>query len=135
MEALGLIDAIISTISDSPRPMLSKGKVTINESQILDMLEKLRLVVQKGGSVARESVAVDNDIPAKKKSLGETNPQLFGLEGEALLRQAKEESDKIRESADKYAENVLTNLQVVISKMMRNIETGKSRLAKYQEES
>ena len=50
-----------------------------------------------------------------------------------MIRQAKDESERIRQEADEYARNVLTNLQVGITKMMRTIEVNKERLAKYKE--
>jgi gas vesicle protein len=134
MEALGLIDAIIATICDSPRPVFSKKKVIIDEDRILEMLEKLKLVIQSGGNIARKSVTMKEELPTRPKKLAETNPQLFGAEGEALLRQAKEETEKMHLAADEYAKNVLTNLQVVVTKMMRNLENGKERLKKYQED-
>ena len=132
MEVLGLVEAIISTISESPRQVFAKNKAVINVDQVIDMLEKLKVILHRGGDFAKDSVTVDSENVVKKKSVAETNPELFGLEGEALLRQAKNEADKMKENADKYAENVLTNLQVVVTKMMRNIENGKDRLTKYK---
>lgn len=132
MEVLGLVEAIISTVAESPRQMFAKNKVVVNADQVIDMLEKLKIVLQRGGDFAKSSVTVASEAAVRKRSVAETNPELFGLEGEALLRQAKDEADKMRVNADKYAENVLTNLQVVITKMMRNIENGKDRLTKYK---
>ncbi len=130
MEALGLIEAIIATVAESPNYLFSKNKVVVNTEQLFDMLEKLKVIVQQGGGVAQNVVTV---APEKNKTVAETNPELFGLEGEALLRQAKEEAEKMRASADRYAENVLSNLQVVINKMLRNIDNGKERLKTYKE--
>jgi hypothetical protein len=130
MEALGLIDAIIATISDSPRPMFSKKQVMVDEERVLQMLDKLKVVIQSDGDVVRRSVTKPELAKAKR----EFNPQVFGVEGEALIRQAQEESTKMRAAADDYAKNVLTNLQVVVTKMMRTLENGKERLKKYQEE-
>ncbi len=132
MEALGMIDAIIATLMESPKTMFSKHKAIVNLPDVLDMLEKLRMVVQRGGEIAKKSVTVGfENMPQKKPA--EINPEVFGVEGEALLRQAKDHAERIKANADKYAENVLTNLQVVITKMMRNVDNGKERLKKYQE--
>jgi hypothetical protein len=132
MEALGLIDAIIATIADSPRPMFSKKQVIVDEERVLQMLDKLKTVIQGDGEVVRRSVTKPELVNNKPKK--EFNPQVFGVEGEALIRQAQEESGKMRAAADDYAKNVLTNLQVVVTKMMRTLENGKERLKKYQEE-
>ncbi len=135
MESLGMLDAIIATLMESPKYMMSKKRVVVNLPEMLDLLEKLRMVLQRGGDLVKKSVTVDPERGqmVQKKSLAETNPEIFGLEGEALLRQAKDQAEKIKGNADKYAENVLTNLQVIVTKMMRNIETGKDRLKKYQD--
>mgnify|MGYP000906016819 CR=1 FL=1 len=135
MESLGLIDAIITTIADAPTKSFSKTKVIIDREQVIDMLEKLRLVLQKGSDIVRKSVTMNPEEEQQRKTrrIAETNPELFGLEGEALIRQAKDEAERIRLEADEYARNVLTNLQVGITKMMRTIEVNKERLSKYKE--
>lgn len=133
MESLGLIEAIIATVADSPNYLFSKNKAIVNTEQLLDMLEKLKVIIQQGGGVAQNNVTVDPENDIKNKSVAETNPELFGLEGEALLRQAKEEAEKMRANADRYAENVLSNLQIVVSKMLRNIDSGKERLKTYKD--
>jgi hypothetical protein len=135
MEALGLVDAIITTIADAPTKSFSKTKVIVDREQVIEMLEKLRLVLQKGSDIVRKSVTMnpDEEYQRKTRRIAEVNPELFGLEGEALIRQAKDESERIRQEADEYARNVLTNLQVGITKMMRTIEVNKERLSKYKE--
>lgn len=135
MEALGLVDAIITTVADAPTKSFSKTKVIVDREQIIDMLEKLRLVLQKGSDIVRKSVTMNpsDDYQRKTRRAADTNPELFGLEGEALIRQAKDESERIRQEADEYARNVLTNLQVGITKMMRTVEVNKERLSKYKE--
>lgn len=129
MEALGLIEAIITTLIESPHYMFSKRRVIADLPELIDMLEKLKAVIQRGGQVAVRAVAQEE----VKKPVAETNPEIYGLEGEALLRQAKEHAERIKQNADKYADNVLTNLQIIVTKMMRNIENGKERLKKYKE--
>lgn len=135
MEALGLIDAIITTIADAQPKSFSKTKVVIDREQVIEMLEKLRLVLQKGTDIIRKSVTMNPDDVHQKKTrrLAEVSPEVFGLEGEALLRQAQEEAARVRGEADEYAKNVLVNLQVGITKMMRTIEVNKERLKQYKE--
>ena len=86
MEALGLIDAIITTISESPNKSFNKGKVVVEKERLLDMLEKLKLVVQRGGDVIRSAIQTEVKEPQiiKQQLIGETNPEVFGQEGEAL---------------------------------------------------
>jgi len=128
MESLGLIEAIITTLLESQHYMFSKRRVVVDLPELVDMLEKLKIVIQRNGEQLSKPVE-----ESPRRNIVDTNPEAFGLEGEALLRQAKEYSERIKQNADKYAENVLTNLQVIITKMMRNVENGKERLKKYKE--
>ncbi|MDR2431788.1 MAG: hypothetical protein LBD99_06010 [Candidatus Margulisbacteria bacterium] len=131
MEAIGLIEAIIAVVKDCPKAAWHKDKVVVESAKILEMLEKLKLVVQTDGQAAKNSIAL-TDAPRVRKA--EVDPKIFGVEGEALIRQAKEEASNLRQAADEYAKNVLSNLQIVVNKMLRNLETGKERLKKYQGE-
>ena len=69
----------------------------------------------------------------KKEHIGESNPELFGLEGEALLKQAKIEADKIKSGANEYAESVLNNLMITLTKAETAVNNGKERLQNIKE--
>lgn len=129
--SIGVVEAIMALIEGCPKAPFQKNKVLVEKQTILDMLDKLRLVIQTSGA-ASQAATVTQDIPRLRKA--EVDPKIFGVEGEALIRQAKEEANSMRQAADDYAKNVLNNLQIVVSKMLRNLEVGKERLKKYQEE-
>jgi len=128
-EGLGLIDSIINIVLNA-KPSVFSGKknILINRDEMLDMLEKLKILI----SMKSDMGIVDNR--PKEDRVGETHPELFGLEGEALLRQANAGSDKIRTGANQYAESVLNNLLITLSKSANAIKNGKDRLNKYKGE-
>ena len=130
MEAIGLIDTIISLVSACPRARFSKTKIVIAKKDLLDMLDKLKLVIETEGAAAKQSIVPQPSYVVKK---AEVDPKIFGVEGEALIRQAKEEANNIRQGSDEYAKNVLKNLQVLLNKMMLNLEVSKERLKTYRE--
>ena len=130
MEAIGLIDTLISLINACPKAPFSKTKITVEKAELLEMLEKLKLVIETEGAVAKQSIVPQQPYVIKK---AEVDPKVFGVEGEALLRQAKEEANNIRHGSDEYAKNVLSNLQILLNKMMRNLEVSKERLKTYRE--
>jgi len=130
-ETLALIDSLINEILGAKSAAMSKGKkVIVDKEQLLDMLEKLKLMA---------SLQSDNRgfmAPSGTEELvGETHPELFGLEGEALLRQARSEADKIKDGANKYAESVFNNMLISLSKAATAVKNGKDRIKLYQSNS
>ena len=54
MEILGLLDTLESTILDSTKIPMTK-KIIINEEQILELIDKIRLVAQGGAEAKHRS--------------------------------------------------------------------------------
>lgn len=130
MEAIGLIDTIISLVSACRNVRFSKNLIAVDRAELLDMLEKLKLVIETEGEAAKKSIVPQQPYVVKK---AEIDPKTFGVEGEALILQAQEEALNIRRGSDEYAKNVLSNLQIVLNTMMRNLEVSKERLKFYRE--
>ena len=130
MEAIGLIDTIISLVNAYPKAPFSKTKITVEKPELLEMLEKLKLVIETEGVAAKQSVVPQQPYEVKK---AEVDPKVFGTEGEALIRQAREEAEHVRQRSDQYAKNVISNLEILLNKMMRNVEVNKERLVVYRE--
>jgi hypothetical protein len=125
-EIAGLIDSIVSTIMTAKRAALSH-KVLVDRDALLEMLDKLKKSLD-----LTEEVRVIRPAMNVQKNKDEINPEIFGLEGEALLRQAKIEADKIKGGANQYAESVLDNLLISLTKAESAITNGKERLQKYK---
>lgn len=144
MEALGLLDTLESMILDGTKIPLTK-KILINEEQILNLIDKLRLVIQGGeglakGAIASKSgaaVASANNAPeAEKTGPTEASVDLEGVSSREeaksveVLQQAYQMAKEIREGADKYADEVLANLEATSTRILRTVKAGRERLVK-----
>jgi len=127
MEVLGLMDTLESMVLDAFRIPFTK-KIVLNEEKVLSLIDKMRLVVQGGGGLAREVINAD---PEKK----ETHPALEGRSEEEvkaveILQQAYQMAKEIREGADHYADEVLANLEATSTRILRTVKAGRDRLVK-----
>ena len=126
-EILGILDAIEATIMEGKRLPFT-DKVIIHEGQLLMLLDKLRIVAGNSDTV-RQAVEIGN-LPEKEVQVQQTSitqaPDLSKANAEAL---------RIREDAAVYADNVLAHLQLLVTKMQKNIikleqnlESGRSMM-------
>jgi cell division septum initiation protein DivIVA len=122
MKVLGLLDTLESLILDGFKVPLSK-KVMVDEEKLLSIIDKIRLVLQNGDELPAkaqmqtvESIKIDEQPAAGNNSSADVLAQAYKL--------AKE----IREGADKYADEVLANLELTSSRVLRTIRAGRERL-------
>ena len=147
MEILGLLDTLESMILDGARIPLTK-RIVINEEKILAIIDKMRLVVQGGGSFAKDAISTKGGriSAGESEEGGAAEERLSGPEREMLegrsqeeakavevLQQAYQMAKEIREGADKYADEVLANLEATSSRILRTIRAGRDRLTKSEE--
>ncbi|RAP29844.1 hypothetical protein DID78_03110 [Candidatus Marinamargulisbacteria bacterium SCGC AG-343-D04] len=109
-KVLGLLDTLESTVLESKKiPMTDK--VIVVETQLIDIIDKIRLVIKSDGD------AVENMIDIKKEQqYKEVSYKRVG-NSEDELNKAK----KIKKGAEEYANYVLTNLQLAVTKMQTNL--------------
>ena len=133
MEILGLLDSLESTVLDGFKIPMTK-KTLINEEQVLILIDKIRLVAQGGGDFAKKAIDKDRLI---KPVVEERNIQHAIESGDTVTEKAKageiiQEAYKIakdiREGADKYADEVLANLELTSSRVIRTVQAGRERL-------
>ncbi|MFH1617347.1 MAG: hypothetical protein ABIB65_02085 [Candidatus Margulisiibacteriota bacterium] len=135
MEILGLLDALESLILDGFKIPLSK-KTMINEEEVLAILDKIRLVVQSGGSVAKKAVGkekIEKPAPAPVETMPEMSVSMTvdrddRTKAADIIQQAYQMSKQIREGADKYADEVLSNLEATSVRILRTVKAGRERL-------
>lgn len=130
MEVLGLLDTLESMVLDAIKIPLTK-KVLVNEENILAIIDKMRLVVQGGGGFAKDAIvskkeAVAMPPGAKEIIEGKTEDEAKAVE---VLQQAYQMAKEIREGADKYADEVLANLEATSTRILRTLKAGRERLA------
>jgi hypothetical protein len=139
-EVLGLIDSIEATILEGKKVPFSE-KVVLDERRLLGLLDKLRLVVKNDSTLIRRSIemsSMDDDRSSRAPVVIETPT---GIHPD-VLRQAEDESLRVRRNADEYADNVLAHLQMVVTRAQKNmikleqsIESGRDHLETRRNES
>ncbi len=148
MEVLGLLDVLESKILDGTKIPFSK-RVMIDEEDILSIIDKVRLVLQGGGGFAKG--AISSNSAAANEEQGETisaaqaktatmvreNPQIRtqdDAKSVEVLQQAYQMAKEIREGADRYADEVLANIEATTTRILRSIKAGRDRLGQKNEE-
>jgi hypothetical protein len=158
MEILGLLDTLESVVLDGTKIPLTK-KVMINEEKVLGIIDKMRLVAQGGGGFAKDAIVgaslpggassvagrqgkkdeirivVEDERGAKDEGRRTKDEILEGRsvdEAKAveILQQAYQMAKEIREGADKYADEVLANLEATSTRILRTVKAGRDRLTK-----
>ena len=136
MQLLGLIDTLEAIILKSKKiPMTDK--VILEEKKLLSLIDKIRLVIKQGEGVIRKSIEKEIEEKKKKQMTMEMEPE---NEAQNIINDAYSKARQIRDGADEYADQILGNLQIIITKMQRNalkldqvLENGRNRLKKAKE--
>jgi cell division septum initiation protein DivIVA len=142
MEILGLLDTLESMILDGTKIPFSK-RVIINEEKILSVIDKMRLVIQGGEGLAKEAIVSKAGGRLMSKAGGEPDDAGVEISRELLdvkspeeakaveiLQQAYQMAKEIREGSDRYADEVLSNLEATSTRLLRTIKAGRERLTK-----
>ncbi len=113
------------------------GKTVINESAILQVIDKIRLVAQSDDKSMPRNFRRDQEIQQPIRTvetidLSQTPPSTEDSEAKAiqLIQQAYQVSKEIRGGADKYADEVLSNLEATTTRILRAVKNGRFRLSK-----
>ncbi len=131
---LGLLDTLESMICDSTKIPFT-GKTVINESAILQIIDKIRLVAQSDDKILpkrRDHEPQQAVRTVESIDLSQTPPSNEDSEAKAiqLIQQAYQVSKEIRGGADKYADEVLSNLEATTTRILRAVKNGRLRLSK-----
>ncbi|MFA6431642.1 MAG: hypothetical protein WCV91_04615 [Candidatus Margulisiibacteriota bacterium] len=134
MEILGLLDTLESIILDSSKVPFTK-KVMVDEEKVLAIIDKIRLVLQGGHDYAKKAIgrteghAAASEEQTIEEAVEMARPKTES-KGTEVLEQAYQMSKEIREGADKYADEVLANLEATSTRILRTIRAGRERLNK-----
>ena len=135
MELLGLLDTLESLILDSSKIPFTK-KAVVDEDKLLQIIDKIRLVIQGGGGFVRDrltSGAAANageqagEAPVAPELEGRSRQEAKAVE---VIEQAYRMAKEVREGADKYADEILTNLESTTTRVLRTVKAGRDRLSK-----
>jgi len=145
MEILGLIDTLESMVLDGFKIPMTK-KTLIDEEKVLSVIDKIRLVVQGGGdfvkkvidkrgtSAAPRQASIDFAEARKEvEKVKESIPITAAPEEKAveIIENAYRIAKEVRMGADKYADEVLSNLEITSGRVLRAVRAGRQRLGKY----
>ena len=147
MEILGLLDALESMVLDGFKIPLT-GKTLVKESELLNLIDKIRLVAEGGQDFVKKKIGIDSPKPEdrfnfqKQTSLLDVqnepamvpNDDMQAKVGE-VMQQAYQIAKEVRTGADKYADEVLINLESTAMRILRTIKAGRERLSKSFDEN
>lgn len=132
---LGLLDTLESLILDSLKIPMT-GKTLISEADVLAVIDKIRLVLQGEPGITMRSPQERQEAPSAKikvpqvQDAGEVSGQDAQAKAMEIIQQAYQASSEIKAGANKYADDVLSNLEANANKIIRTIKNGRLRLNK-----
>ncbi len=103
-EIMGLFDKILRIVDNGSSGIFSRGKITVPEDELLDVLDQLKRAipqeVERAGQILAKSETIVNN--AKR-------------EADEILQNANEQARKIVEAAEEEKNNMLLNSEIVKS--------------------
>jgi len=126
MELLGLLDTLESMILDGMKVPFTK-KIMVDEEKLLAVIDKIRLVIQGGSDYARKAIARDEGKGQAVESEERSHEESKAVE---VIEQAYQMAKEVREGADRYADEILANLEATSTRILRTIKAGRERLVK-----
>tara|TARA_B100000427_G_scaffold326200_1_gene334412 strand:- start:1916 stop:2368 length:453 start_codon:yes stop_codon:yes gene_type:complete len=108
---LGLLDVLESNILEGKKVPLTE-KVMVDEKEIINIIDKIRSVVQSEDVIQHNIQVKPVDefkaMQQQEKADIQTNSEI-------------EKAKKIKEGAQEYAQYILSNLQLIVTKMQNNL--------------
>lgn len=135
MEILGLLDTLESVIVESFKLPLS-SKIVVDEDKLLHLVDKMRLLIQSGKDFAKKNIEKERQVKKETAVSLEENlseKELYQKTHE-VLEDAYNLASEIRKGADRYADEVLANLELTSSKILRTIRNGRLSISKIEGE-
>ena len=132
-EVLGLIDTLESVVLSSKKIPMTNNFV-INEKEILELIDKIRVtIVNNAENIKSEYKIKDTNADDSVETLDEDIEET----GISNSQKLKKYENEIKQGANQYADDVLSELQLIVSKMQkdlskfdRNISLGRQEIDK-----
>ncbi|NQU17753.1 MAG: hypothetical protein HQ564_06760 [Candidatus Saganbacteria bacterium] len=121
MKILGLLDTLESVIMEGFKIPLTK-KTVLNEEELLCLIDKMRLVIQEEQRMVPER---ESKNPLEQ----EAEPKDESAKAADIVKEAYEIAKEVRAGADRYADEVLSNLELSSTRILRTIKAGRMRLS------
>ncbi|MFA5878915.1 MAG: hypothetical protein WC860_01935 [Candidatus Margulisiibacteriota bacterium] len=122
-EILGLVDSLEAIILESKKiPFLDK--IIIDEKRILNLIDKIRIVIRSEENIVRKAIEHQKREISNPDELILVNENQFEAKVPiTLIQEAEKESNKIKDEAKSYADYILANLQLMVTKIQKNLHT------------
>lgn len=108
-DILAIVDALESRILEGKKVPFT-DKVMLAEQPLLMLIDKIRITLKNEPDTIRRAVEMDTETPPVTPKPS-SDP----------LKKAQTDASRIREDATVYADNVLAHLQLIVTKMQKNI--------------
>jgi cell division septum initiation protein DivIVA len=122
VKILGLLDTLESVILEGFKIPLTK-KTVLNEDELLGLLDKMRVVIQ-------EQDRAPERIPQQAEETEVREQKDDQTKAADIVKEAYEIAKEVRVGADRYADEVLSNLELTTSRILRTVRAGRTRLVK-----
>ncbi len=132
MEILGLLDHLESMICDSIKvPIINR--TLVDEDAILTLIDKIKLVLQSDKEYISKQISPKAEAK-QSEQVEMIRPETMSddpdVRASQVLQQAYQVAKEIREGADKYADNVLSDIEATADRIIRTVRNGRARLGK-----
>ncbi len=124
-----LIDELEEVLAQGRRVPFS-GRLLVDEEQMLDIIDRMRVAVPDELKQARRVIAEQERLLGEARSRVQAALEEQGLtaaieaERDRLLAQAERDAQGVRSGADEYARQVLENLQERLTKIQTSVQNG-----------
>jgi len=140
MDILHLIDRLEEILNES-RPLPFTHNVIVDEDKILDLIDQMRIAIPDEVKKSQQVIAQRDRILAqaqeevnRRLELGKEKSEQL-VERDAIVQSAKTRADEIvasaqnetltiRQDADNYAFETLTNLEMEIERALNQVRNG-----------
>jgi cell division septum initiation protein DivIVA len=144
MDILHLVDRL-EEVFNAGRPVPFTRLLTVNEDRVLELIDQMRVSIPEEVRKAQQVLAQHDRILAQAQEEAQRTVQLAKeraeqmverdalvesakARAEQVLQNAKAEADGIRQDADDYALEVLSNIEVELARFHNQVRNGISKL-------
>jgi hypothetical protein len=117
-ELMGMLDVLDSFVAGGSRIPMT-GKIVLEEQPLVQILRRLRHVLENGERTIRQTIEVSADVAMTRPQ----PPGMSALEIDSLpvLEDAARRAAEMRQGAREYADQVLANLELVVAKLSKEV--------------
>ncbi len=112
MEILGLLDTLEAILLNGKKVPFSSQK-RVDTERLVKIIGKIRRIIN-------EKYNADSIQLSEATSLKAASTPQEEAESQDIVQQAKRNAQQMADDVDRYAEDVLTNLHLTVSKLKRN---------------